>query len=263
MPDLIVDTHVHIFDRNTPMLEDKWWPNGEEAPVEDLMACFVAYGISYGVLSTASIYGYFNDDFRHALKRFPRLRATANLPPDADAHAFEQMSREGFLGIRLLWHGDGHVADLISDANRRLLRRCADHGWHVHLTDRPDRIGATIAALEASGVRVVVDHMGMIDTQAGIDDPGFRAILDAIDRGRTWVKLSGAFRYRNPQNAKAAARALVAAGGWDRLMWGSDWPFVGYMGNVTYRDTLAYLDWVEDGDMRRRVAALTALDFYF
>src|SRR5690606_11837763 len=140
---------------------------------------------------------------------------------------------------------------------------CADNGWHVHLTDRPDRIGATIAALEATGVRVVVDHMGMIDTPAGIEDPGFRAILKAVDRGRTWLKLSGAFRYKSPENACAAARALVSAAGWNRLMWGSDWPFVGYMGKVTYRDTLRYLEWVEDRTMRSRVAAETALDFYF
>ena len=263
MSDLIVDTHVHIFNRNTPLLDDKWTPNGEEAPLEDLMACFKVHGVAYGVLSTASIYGLYNDYFREALKRFPRLRATANLAPDADAHTFEQMSREGFCGIRLLWRGLAEAPDLGGEPYRRLLRRCADNGWHVHLTDRADRIGTTITVLEAAGVRVIVDHMGMIDTEAGIGDPGFRAILDAVERGRTWVKLSGAFRYTGPSRPREAARTLIGATGWERLMWGSDWPFVGHMGKIAYKDTLACLDWVEDAAMRQRIAAATALDFYF
>ena len=261
--EVIVDTHVHIFDRSTPLLDNKWTPNGEEAPVEELMRCFSAHGVSHGVISTSSIYGPYNDYFRQAIARFPQLRATANMPANSDAYTFEQMSREGFLGIRLLWRPLESTPDLTSDTYRRLLRRCADMGWHVHLTERPDRMAGTIQALEAAGVRVVVDHLGMIDTPDGIDNPGFRSILDAVDRGRTWVKLSGAFRFSNPKVAKDAARVLVDAGGWDRLMWGSDWPFVGHMNTVTYADTLAYLSWVPDLSMRRCIASTTALAFYF
>lgn len=259
----IVDTHVHIFDRTTPLLDDKWTPNGEEAPIEDLMRCFAMHGVSHGVISTSSIYGLYNDYFRQALERFPQLRATANMPLDSDAYAFEQMNRQGFLGIRLLWRPLETVPDLNSDAYRALLRRCADMGWHVHLTERAERMAATLQALEAAGVRIVVDHLGMIDTPRGIHDPGFRSILEALDRGRTWVKLSGAFRFSRPAVARDAARALIDAGGWDRVMWGSDWPFVGHMNAVTYPDALAYLDWVPDPSMRQRIASTTALGFYF
>ncbi len=259
----LVDTHFHIFDRSTPLLSHRWNPNGEEARIEDILVCFATYGVTHGVISTASIYGFYNDGFRDALARFPNLRATANMPLDAPQRLFERMSSEGFVGIRLLWRPLDEVPDLHSEEWQRLLHRCADHGWHVHLTDRPERIGTTIQTLEEAGVRIVVDHMGMIDTAAGIDDEGFREILAAIDRGRTWVKLSGAFRYRSPGNAVAAARSLIDAAGWERLMWGSDWPFVGHMETMTYREALASLEWITDSQMRRRVAADTALDFYF
>ncbi len=259
----IVDTHVHIFDRHTPLLETKWNPNGEEAPVEDLMAEFAAHGVTHGVISTSSIYGLDNEDFRRALARFPQLRATCNLSLDADKTMLAQLDGEGFLGIRLLWRPLAEVPDLGEPEWQRLLRLCADLRWHVHLTDRAERIGHTIGHLEAAGVRVVVDHMGMIDTEAGVNDPGFVAILRAMARGQTWAKLGGAFRYTDPGRARASGAALIAAGGWERVMWGSDWPFVGHIGKVTYADALACLDWVSDPAMRRQIASDTALKFYF
>ena len=259
----IVDTHVHIFDRHTPLLESKWNPNGEEAPIDALMAVFAAHGVQRGVLSTSSIYGLNNEYFRQALARFPQLRATTNLPLDIGRASLAQLDRAGFVGIRLLWRPLADVPDLRSAEWQALLRLCADFGWHVHLTDRAERIGTTIGLLEAAGTRVVIDHMGMIDSADGIDDPGFVAILEAIERGRTWVKLGGAFRYSNPRRAEACGRAVIAAGGWERVMWGSDWPFVGHMGKVRYEDTMDCLGWAIDPAMRQRIESETASRFYF
>jgi predicted TIM-barrel fold metal-dependent hydrolase len=259
----LVDTHVHIFDRRTPLLERKWNPNAEEAPVEALMVEFARHGVSHGVISTSSIYGLHNEDFRQAMARYPQLRATANVALDTDAETLTRMGAEGFCGIRLLWRPLATVPDLAGDDWQPLLRRCADAGWHVHLTDRAERIGTTIATLERAGVRVVVDHMGMVDSEAGVDDPDFIAILKAIERGRTWVKLGGVFRFSDPHRARAMGEAIIAAGGWTRVMWGSDWPFVGHMGRVSYEQTLACLDWIADADMRHRIESATALAFYF
>ena len=259
----IVDTHLHIFDRHTPLLERKWNPNGEEASVDDAMAVFARHGVSHGVLSTSSIYGLPNEDFRAAMARYPQLRATANVALDTDLTTLANMNREGFCGLRLLWRPLQDVPDLRGPDWQNLLRLCADLGWHVHLTDRPERIGDTIQILEHAGVQVVVDHLGMIDTPLGANDPGLLAILRAIERGRTWVKLGGVFRFTDPARARASADAIIAAGGWDRLMWGSDWPFVGHMGKVTYDDALACLDWVPDPAMRKNIESTTALKFYF
>jgi predicted TIM-barrel fold metal-dependent hydrolase len=122
---------------------------------------------------------------------------------------------------------------------------------------------ATLRAVAAAAARVVVDHLGLIDTDLGADDPGFRAILDAVDRGRTWVKLSGRFRFADPARSDAAARALVEAAGWERLLWASDWPFVGHDGGVTYADTLADLArWVADPAMRHAIGAHTPARLY-
>ncbi len=264
MQDAYIDTHVHIFDRHTPLLETKWNPGGEEATMEQVMAEFQTHGISHGVISTSSIYGLHHDYFRQAMARFPQLRATVNVPLEIDAGGLAQLGAQGFLGIRLLWRPLDQVPDLRSPDYQRLLRLCADQNWHVHLTDKAGRIGETITLLEQAGVRVVLDHLGMVDSPAGAADPAFQAILRAIDRGRTWVKLSGGFRFAQPGCATAQAKALLAAGGWGRVMWGSDWPFVGHLGKVHYTQTVACLqDWASDAAMRQAVGRQTALEFYF
>jgi predicted TIM-barrel fold metal-dependent hydrolase len=70
--------------------------------------------------------------------------------------------------------------------------------------------------------------MGHPTLPAGIDHASHRVIRALIDKGRTWVKLSGA--YSNSKigppaypDATAIAQAFVKAAP-ERLVWGSDWP---------------------------------------
>jgi predicted TIM-barrel fold metal-dependent hydrolase len=144
-----------------------------------------------------------------------------------------------------------------------LLRRVADLDWHVHLTDRPHRLAATIAAVEQSGAKLVLDHMGL-DMPDGVNGGAFKSILAAVERGRTWVKLSGGFRFHAPSTAAAYAATLLRVAGGERLLWGSDWPFAAYEQAVSYAETLATLhQWVPDAGVRRQIGAETPLRLYF
>ena len=61
----------------------------------------------------------------------------------------------------------------------------------------------------------------------------------------------------------AYAHQLLRVGGGERILWGSDWPFAGFEGRVTYEKVLAgYYDIVPDAGMRRAIDR-TALRFYF
>lgn len=260
----LVDSHFHIYTQDMPLAEGAWHHPGEDASVERALETLDTHGVLFGVISAASIFGVYNDYARAALKQNRRLRAT--LMPDFswDIGVLERYRDEGFVGIRLLWRPLDRTPDIDSEPYRRMLRRCADLGWHVHLTERPGRIDHTIRAIENAGARVVLDHMALIDTEQGINDPGFKAALAAVDRGGTWIKLSGGFRFKQPGLADAVARELVATGGWDRLMWASDWPFAGFEKDVTYADTLARLgEWAPDAAMRRCISGRTPLRFFF
>jgi predicted TIM-barrel fold metal-dependent hydrolase len=115
--------------------------------------------------------------------------------------------------------------------------------------------------LEA-GVPVVVDHFGRPDPRLGIDDPGFRYLLDTAATGRVWVKLSGAYRNGagNPgeHTALAAAERLRVAFGPQRLLWGSDWPHTQFEAVASPGAARQALDaWVPDPADRHTVLADT------
>jgi predicted TIM-barrel fold metal-dependent hydrolase len=76
-------------------------------------------------------------------------------------------------------------------------------------------------------VPIVFDHIGRLPQPAGVKHPAFKVICRLIDKGRTWVKLSGAYldsKVSAPTYADVTkvAQAFVKYTP-ERLVWGSDW----------------------------------------
>jgi predicted TIM-barrel fold metal-dependent hydrolase len=154
--------------------------------------------------------------------------------------------------------------DITSPDYRMLLRRCADLGWHVHFIERPERMPGMIAAIEAAGATPVIDHFGLPKAENGLDDPAFRATLEALDRGRAWAKLSAGYRLTPPSAAKDYAEALTRATGGERLVFATDWPFANHEDRMTYAQAVSdFAEWVPDPAMRRRIGGRNPLQLYF
>jgi predicted TIM-barrel fold metal-dependent hydrolase len=259
----LIDTHFHIYTADTPLSTERWSHRKWPAPTGAILPLFKTHNVIKGVMTTSSEYGLYRDEFADALAADKNLRATTNLPLDITKSDLQKLNDLGFVGTRLHWRPPDQTPDPDSPDYQRLFRLCADIGWHVHLTERAERVERTICAIERAGARVVVDHMGFLDTPAGVNDPGFQAILKAMERGQTWVTLSGGFRYKR-SDPDTLAVALLTAGGWNRMMWASDWPFVGYHGKVSYEQAVAALHhYVPDAAMRARIGHDTAEQFYF
>ena len=76
--------------------------------------------------------------------------------------------------MRLSFFDSPEVPDLRSFAYRRLLRRIVDLDWHVHVYVDGPRLADVIAALEDTGVKLVIDHFGMPDPKLGGAGPDLR-----------------------------------------------------------------------------------------
>ena len=260
-----VDAHAHVFDLATPLAPGAWHQPPAEATIRQYLATLDAHGVQRGVLAAASIYGTHNEHALEICRRHAgRLRTTVILEPDCPMAAMKTMAASGAVGVRLQWRNVAETPDLGSPAWRTFLRRVAELGWHVELHDDSARLPQPLAALEAAGVTIVVDHFGRPAAEQGIRCPGFQRLLRSIETGRTWVKLSSAFRLASPQLAADAAQALLRCAGPERLMWGSDWPFAAFESRVDYGQTLAdFADWVPDAAMRRHIGSETPQAFYF
>jgi len=271
----VVDTHAHIFTPDMPVADSAWMRPDYAFTAEDYLRVLDAHGVHFGVIAGISIFGYYNDYMIEALRRHRRLRGTVNIAPGTDRHTLERMKADGVVGVRLQLARRKALPDLASEEYRLLLRRVADLGWHVHLALEGAQMPAVLPALEASGVDIVLDHFAHPDPAEGLANAGFQAVLRSIGKGRTWVKLSAGYRLtwlstrtdspdpRAMELARAAAARLLQEAGPERLLWGSDAPFVGHETCLAYADTLAsFAEWVPDACARRRMSD-TALRLYF
>lgn len=261
----LVDTHFHVRFVGMPLAADAPHEPREDATPEQLLQHFQASGVQFGVISASSAHGEYNDYTRAAMRRYPgRFRATAIVDPRTDIYTLERMHEDGFRGVRFQWLQRPRQPDLKSADYRLLLRRLRDLGWHVQLHDTGERLAHALQQLEDAGVRIVVDHFGRPDPALRLQCPGFVRLLRSVEKGNTWVKLSAGYRQEPPERAPEFAQALIQAGGGERLVWGSDWPFSSFEGRVSYAQTVADLErWVPDERLRRQIGTETPLQLFF
>ena len=262
-PAPLVDTHAHIYHDDMPMAETAWHRPPRSAPLEEFLATLDGAGVRHAVLAAASIYGDYNDYMLEAVRAHRRLRTTVIVKPDIGLAALRAMAEAGVVGIRLQYRSTPNPPDLNDPEQQRLLKQIADLGWHVHLHDVGDRLARYIPAIEKAGPDLVIDHFGRPPGPDPVASAGFRAVLDAVGRGRTWVKLSAAYRLDAPDSARALSDRLLAEAGPQRLFWGSDWPFAAFEDTMTYAGAIAqFHDYVPDAATRSAMDS-TAMAFYF
>jgi predicted TIM-barrel fold metal-dependent hydrolase len=126
-------------------------------------------------------------------------------------------------------------------------------GWQAHLWASAAQCAELLPQLLPLGVPLVLDHLAM---PAGADDPGFATILRHLRDGQLWVKVT---LCRVPRGGagldslRPLQDALVAANP-DRILWGSDWPYVRMEPAPDAAHMLdLFLSWLGDGRLARRI----------
>lgn len=257
---LMVDSHAHIWLADMPLMANPRHRLDYDFSIEQYLAVLAEHGVDYAVIAAASPYGDYNDYTIESIRNRPRLRGTVILEPNVERPTLDWMNAAGIVGVRLPYISMSTLPDLTTFENRRTLRRFADLDWHVHLHLDGPRIPQVLPVLEQSGVKVVIDHMGRPDPVLRERCAGFEAVLRSVDKGRTWVKLSGG--YRLGEHSVALAHTLCSRLGHERLLWASDCPFVG-VETTTYQSTLDWLEQAVPDEAHRHQLGLNAIDLYF
>ena len=260
---LKIDAHVHVFTTDMPLIDNPRHAPKYSFTHEELIGTLDRHGVERAVIAAASPWGDYNDYTLAACRAHrKRLRGTAIVKPHVDRFALEAMSRDGFVGVRLPFIGLPKLPDITTFNFRALFRRLADLDWHVHPHVDGEDLPKILPTLEASGVKIVVDHLGRPHPDGGINSEGFKTLLRSIDKGRTWVKMSAG--YRLGPKAVDTARELLRVAGPDRLVWASDCPFVGHEGQFPYQATIDWLnEAVPHAAARAKIFGETARKLYF
>lgn len=259
LPPGATDCHAHVFG---PVSRYAWSPRRgytpEDCTLADYRQMLVTIGCDRAVLVQPSVYGTDNTAHLDALAEAgPSFRMVAVVEPDVHRDDLERMATAGVRGVRFNLVSKGGVA---LEGLERTAERIAPFGWHIQVFAEPETLVQMESTLASLPVPVVIDHMGHVTTDLGLEHPGFQVLQRLLRGGNAWVKLSGAYRTSRQPRAPFAdvvpyAQALIAAGP-ERCVWGSDWPHPMVNDRPMPNDgDLADLlaDWAPDEAQRRRI----------
>ena len=231
VPSGACDCHVHIFGdpQRYPFFSGRVY-TPEPASVMELRALHDALHLDRVVIVQPSVYGTDNACTLDAVRQLgARARGVAVIDATTPDAALDDMAKNGIRGIRLNLTTAG-----ITDPAAALPRfqaaaeRAKARGWHIQLNTSLRIIEALSPQLQASPVPLVFDHFGGALASAGVNQPGFGALVNLAKTGKAYVKISGtadsiSTLAPNYPDVLPLARALVSANP-QRILWGSNWP---------------------------------------
>jgi predicted TIM-barrel fold metal-dependent hydrolase len=250
----IVDCHVHVLepDRFPYVPGAGYQPRPDEVGTLGLFdETLQRHGVGRALVVQPSGYGTDNACLLDTLARSGwRFRGIAVIDWACPDRELVEMKRRGVVGVRLNLPRSG--ADLLSRPGARdFLARVAALGWLVQVYAGADMWAGIEPILRASGVTVLIDHMGEPDPARGVTHPGFQAVLRLGREAGALVKLSAPYRVSEKpfpyDDVAPFVTALLDAFGPERCVWGSDWPFLAAPAPVDYGRMLEWLGrWVPD-----------------
>ena len=234
LPANAADCHMHVFgpfDRY-PLARERAY-NVAEASLAAHERMKAQVGLERTVFVQASGHGLDNGAMLAALAEIgARGRGVAVVAPQVPLAELQRMHKAGVRGARLNLYtfSERHSGDPAA-LLRTYERLVAPLGWHLQLFCDPKVLAALAPAIARSSVPVVIDHMGLPDAAQGVGQPVFQSVLGLASSGHAWVKVVGADRITrasgNLRDAVPFIRALAQAAP-QRLVWGSDWPNIGF-----------------------------------
>jgi predicted TIM-barrel fold metal-dependent hydrolase len=253
------DCHMHIYDPRFAESNPRPGQNPKNATVSDYRLLQKRTGTTRVVVVQPRNYATDNRVTVDALKQLgASARGVAVVHPAITDTELKSLHDAGIRGIRFSLGGANAVVSW--DMVELLSKRVNELGWHVQFNVDGDDIVAHADLLGRLPSQMVFDHLGHPVLPAGIDHPSHAVLRNLLDKGRTWIKLSGA--YSNSKigppdypEATRTAQAFVKAAP-ERLVWGSDWPHPSEQNGTLPDDALLFdllAGWAPEEATRKRI----------
>ena len=267
-PPNAADCHMHIYDPRFPQ-HAPGRANPTNATVRDYRLLQKRTGTTRVVVVTPRNYV---TDNRVTLDALSQLGASARgvvvVHPTITDAELKSLNDVGVRGIRFSLT-DPAIAVVTWDMVEPLSKRVADLGWHVQFALDGDLIAEHADLLRRLPAQLVFDHMGRPTLPAGTEHASFAVMRGLIDKGRTWIKLSGAYsnsRIGPPEYPEATkiAQAFVKAAP-ERIVWGSDWPHPSEASDRKPNDAVLFdllSEWAPNEAIRHRILVENPVSLY-
>ena len=271
LPKGAIDTHVHVFENRYTLSPDRGY-TPPESTLDDLKHLHSQLGIERVVFTQPSVYGTDNSailDGMNALNAETpgRARGVCAMTMDFTDDQLAELDAQGICGVRLNIDNKGGMP-LELDAIPELEARIKPFNWHIEWLFPGKDIVSLMPVFEKMTTPMSIGHFAYQPATAGIEAPGFQALLKLMRDGNTWIKISGANRVSATDlppydDCQPMARALIEANA-DHVMWGTDWSHPNkFEVNPNDADPVeAFGQWVPDEAMRQRIMVDNPAKFY-
>jgi predicted TIM-barrel fold metal-dependent hydrolase len=259
------DAHFHVFGPR------ERYPYGSDlrytpplAPLADYLKLAGRLGLSRYVLVQPSAYGRDNRCLLEAMREIgpESCRGIVDIDEIAPDAELERLDAQGVRGVRVnlspVKPFESGFAPKLMPRIARLAARCAEVGWQLDFLTPGWLTAELMPTLRKLRLDFTLAHFGMLQAKDGVDQPGFRALLELLRSGerRCWVKLTGVYRMSAAAgfaDVAPMARALIEAAP-DRLIWGSDYPHLSFADKVGSIELWnLFGTWASDEATRRRI----------
>ncbi|MBK18469.1 MAG: 2-pyrone-4,6-dicarboxylate hydrolase [Rhodospirillaceae bacterium] len=233
MPDKACDTHFHIFgppDRFPFSETRRYTPPG--GPFEHYRNVQEITGLTRGIAVQPTAHGMDNSAILDAVERSEgNMRAVVRFNDQTTDEELEALHEAGARGARFSLMSDRPgSAEMIKHA----LPRMEKLGWSLVLHVETDHFIDNEAFIRGIPIPTVIDHMARCRPADGIDQPGFRLMLDLLKDDRFWVKICSVDKISAIPQARVESglpfsdviplgQAVIDLAP-DRTIWGTDWP---------------------------------------
>ena len=271
LPKGSVDTHVHVFEPGYALSPARGYMP-PDSTLADLRHLHATLGIERVVFTQPSIYGIDNSAILDAMAKLNgetpnRARAVIAVDMAFTEKQLAAWDKAGVRGVRLNTDNKGGMPIAFDDIPE-LSARIRPFGWHLEFLFPGKDILELMPLFRALTVPMSIAHFAYQSATAGVNAPGFQALVELVRGGNCWVKISGANRVSRGDlppydDVKPMAQALAQAAP-DRIMWGTDWPHPNkYKVNPNDGDLVDALgDWITDPALLKKICVDNPARFY-
>lgn len=252
------DCHIHIYGPTDKYPEAPTSPFPvPDAPVGAYRRTMETLGIDRVVVVQPSAYGKDNSCTLDAIAELgPIARGVAVVDTETTDQELDRLTAAGIRGVRFHMLPGGVLPwDILEE----MAARVEAFGWHVQLQMDGRNLPGREETLRRLPGTLVIDHTGKFLEPVPVDHPGFQTLLQLLETGRVWIKLSAPYETSKvgaPSYADVGtlAKALIAAAP-ERMLWASNWPHPSAQDNPPDDAMLmaTLLEWMGDEATSHRI----------
>lgn len=258
------DTHMHFYDGASAA---PGTPNPGTFTVAMYRDLQKRLGLARVIVVQPNAY---RDDNRVTLDAMRELgssaRGVAVVKPGTPQAELERLTKAGICAVRIMTLHGGMLGFDVMD---QVMAQVHPFGWHANIQLDGRELPKYEAQIKRLPGKFVIDHTGKFLEPVSADSKEFRSLLNLVDTGRCWVKLSAPYETSKTGGPKyedvgRLAKALVKHAP-ERMLWASNWPHPSVPKEKRPSDEELLdlmLDWAPNEADRRRMLVDNPAELY-